>query len=264
MIDIHCHILPTIDDGPATIDVSLEMCRIAEADGIDTIVATPHFNPGIYETKSAKVFELIDELETRLNRENIRIRVLPGAEVIVFPGLVTFLKREGYLSINRSGRYVLVEFPPHMVPPQWEAFLLSLLKSGLVPIISHPERNAWFMNNPEALYQIVRKGVMVQITAMSLTGEFGEDIQRFSIFLLEHDLAHVIATDAHSPTHRPPLLKEAVKTAEDIIGKERANALVTSVPASIIAGREVKLPVPVETKKKVKTWVKRLIPLLKS
>jgi len=100
---------------------------------------------------------------------------------------------------------------------------------------------------------------------MSITGKFGEDIQRFSIFLLEHNLAHVIATDTHSTFYRPPLLKEAVKIAEDIIGKQRANDLVTTMPAAIIDGREVSLPPPVEfQQKKVTTWFQRLAPFLKT
>jgi len=149
--------------------------------------------------------------------------------------------------------------------PHWDTFLMTMIDAGIVPILAHPERNAWFLNNPTALYQVVTKGAMVQMTAMSITGKFGEDIQRFSIFLLEHNLAHVIATDTHSTFYRPPLLREAVKIAEDIIGKQRANDLVTTMPAAIIDGRQVSLPPPVEfQQKKVNTWLQRLAPFLKT
>ncbi|MBI5204612.1 MAG: hypothetical protein HZA11_06820 [Nitrospirae bacterium] len=258
MIDIHCHILPGIDDGPETIDEAVEMCRMAHADGVKTIVATPHFNPGVYEPASAKVFGLAAELETRAKEKGIDIRILPGADVAVTPELPGHLKKEEYLTINSTGRYFLAEFPPASVPPKWDAFLLSLLSSGMVPIITHPERNAWFMEHPDALYSIVSRGVMVQITAMSITGAFGEDIQRYSIFLLQNNLVHVIATDAHSAAYRPPLLSEAVKMSSDMIGEDKAKALVTTIPVAIIEGKSVSLPEPVRPRGKKKGWLQKV------
>lgn len=254
MIDIHCHILPGIDDGPATIDESLEMCRMAASDGIKTIVATPHFNPHVYETSSAKVFELIDALSVKVKEKGIDVTILPGADVAVTPELQAYLKKEEYLTINRTGRYMLVEFSHISIPPNWEKFLLNLLNSGVAPIITHPERNGWFLNHRDALRSVVKKGVMAQITAMSITGGFGEDIQEFSLYLLKHNLAHIIATDAHSATYRPPLLSDAVRIASDVIGEVKAMGMVTSTPASVIEGKPVSLPVPVEHPGKEKSW----------
>lgn len=258
MIDIHCHILPGIDDGPETIDEAIDMCRMAAADGIKTVVATPHFKPGMYEPAFARVNELIDAVAARAKEEGIDIRVLPGADVSVTPELLVHLKKEKHLTINRNGTYFLAEFPSAAVPPNWDAFLLFLLKSGFVPIITHPERNAWFLTHPESLYSIVSKGVLVQVTAMSITGEFGENIQEFSIFLLEHNLVHVIATDAHSASYRQPELRAAVKMAGDIIGKEKAEALVTSIPEAIINGRPCPITEPVRRTQKDKTWLRKL------
>lgn len=257
MIDIHCHILPGIDDGPLTLNESIEMCRMASTDGIKTIVATPHFNPGAYENSSDKIFRLIEDLETELKNEKIEIKILPGADIAITPELPDYFKKEEYLTINRTGRYFLAEFPPASVPPKWDAFLLSLLSSGIVPIITHPERNPWFIEHPDALYSVVSKGVMVQITAMSITGGFGEDIQRYSIFLLQNNLAHVVATDAHSATYRPPLLADAVKMASDVIGKEKAESLVTTIPSAIIEGRPVFLPEPIQPRKSSKGWLQK-------
>lgn len=258
MIDIHCHILPGIDDGPLTLNESIEMCRMASTDGIKTIVATPHFNPGAYENSSDKIFRLIEDLETELKNEKIEIKILPGADIAITPELPDYFKKEEYLTINRTGRYFLAEFPPASVPPKWDAFLLSLLSSGIVPIITHPERNPWFIEHPDALYSVVSKGVMVQITAMSITGGFGEDIQRYSIFLLQNNLAHVIATDAHSAAYRPPVLSDAVKFAADVIGEERAKALVTTVPAAIIEGKPASFPEPIQPRRKKKGWLQKI------
>src|SRR3989338_1522609 len=202
MIDIHCHILPSIDDGPSDMEESIEMCRIAAADGITVIVATPHFTPGLYMADSAKVFEEASRLSAAVERLNIPVKILTGADVAISPEVPAQLKSVEHLTINRSGRYFLAEFSHTHVPPGWDRFLYSMLASGVTPIITHPERNMWFMQRPEALYPVVAKGVMVQITAMSLTGEFGEAAQEVSLFLLQHNLAHIIATDAHSATYR--------------------------------------------------------------
>lgn len=257
MIDLHCHILPGIDDGPETIDEAVDMCRIASADGIKTIVATPHFNPGIYENSSEKVFSLINKLGAKAKEKGIDIRILPGADIAVTPELPVYLKKEGYLTINRTGRYFLAEFPAAAAPPGWDLFLLSFLNSGTIPVITHPERNSWFLEHPDALYDVVKKGVMVQVTAMSITGDLGEDIQEFSIYLLKHNLVHVIASDAHSAAYRLPLLSHAVRMAGDVIGKEKAYSLVTSIPAAIIEGRHVSLPGIIAPVRHKKRWFQR-------
>lgn len=258
MIDIHCHILPSIDDGPETIEESLEMCRIAASDGIKTIVVTPHYRLGKHEPSSADIYKQIELLTTSLNENKTCIKLLPGADVRITPELSDHLRNIEHLTINKTGRYFLAEFHSTAVPPDWENFLLSFVGAGIIPVITHPERNSWFLNNPDALYNVVSKGVLVQITAMSLTGGFGDDAQEFCAFLLEHNLAHVIATDAHSIDQRPPRLKEAVELATEIIGRERAESLVSSTPSAIIEGKPACLPAPVKHVKKKKTWIQRL------
>lgn len=248
MIDIHCHILPGIDDGPSVMDESIEMCRMASSDGITVIVATPHFTPGQYMADSVRVFEEAAKLSDALQRFDIPVRILVGADVAISPEVPAQLKSVEHLTINRSGRYFLAEFPHTHVPPGWERFLYSILASGLTPVITHPERNIWFMQRPDALYPVVAKGAMVQITAMSLTGEFGEEAQEVSLYLLRHNLAHVIATDAHSATYRPPILSEAADMVAELFGQEKADRLVQTTPAAIIEGRPVKLEEPVMPK----------------
>lgn len=262
MIDIHCHILPGVDDGPETLDEAAEMCRMAAADGIDTIVATPHFVSGATKWSEEDRAGWIEQLEAGLQKKRIEVRILPGADVSIFPELPGFLRTGTLLTINKNGRYILAEFPFDSAPPNWDAFLLKLLESGTVPIITHPERNGWFLRHPEAIYRIVELGGMVQLTAMSITGGFGDEERRFSAFLLKHNLAHVIATDAHSLTGRPPKLSEAVKAASEVIGEERARAMVTSIPAAIIEGRPVLLPEPLERTREKGEWFKKMFRLM--
>ncbi len=259
MIDIHCHILHGVDDGPETLDQSIAMCRMAAGDGIRTIVATPHFIPGRPESTSAAIFEKTAELNNALNQEGIPLTILTGADVPVTPELGSWLETE-FLTINNNKRYFLAELPHMAVPPGWDRFLFSLLSSGKVPILTHPERNPWFINHPDALYAFVLDGGMVQVTAMSLTGGCGPYARDFTLLLLKHNLVHAIATDAHDCESRPPVLSKALNEAAKVIGEHRARALVTSIPEAIIQGRPVALvdALPLVSAKR-KTWIQKII-----
>jgi protein-tyrosine phosphatase len=243
MIDLHCHILHGMDDGPETLRESVEMCRMAAMDGTTTIAATPHYNPGQYPRTGELIRERVAELEAALQAENIALTIVPGADVAIFPDLPTHPGLKNFLSINNS-RYLLLEFPHFYVTQSWDSFLRSLLAAGTVPIITHPERNSWFVRHPKAVEQAVQIGALVQITAMSLLGGFGDEARRFSIHLLKSDLAHVMASDGHSATERPPLLSGAVKAAAGLIGDERAQELVKTMPAAIIVDRPVRVRQP--------------------
>lgn len=245
MIDIHCHILPQMDDGPASMGEALEMCRLAADDGIRTIVASPHFKPGTWEFSGSRLLGAVGALQAAVKDEGIDLTILPGAEVAVSPEMRAYLESEKLLAIN-GGRYFLAEFRPLSVPIPWDTFLLSFLASGMTPIIAHPERNAWFINHPDALASAVQGGILVQITAASITGGFGDDARDFSIRLLRRNLVHAIASDGHSADLRPPLLSEAVDLAAEIIGEQRARALVTSLPRDIIGGGRIPRPAPAE------------------
>jgi protein-tyrosine phosphatase len=261
MIDLHCHILPGIDDGPESLDEAIDMCRAAVADGVKCIVATPHFKPGTYEFTGSRVAEVVNALMAAVQNSRLDIRILPGAEVTVSPEMSANLKVGGYLTLNH-GMYFLAEFSPIAVPAGWDTFLLSFLNAGLTPIIAHPERNAWFIHHPEALAAAVQSGVKIQITAMSLTGAFGIEARDFSVDLLWQNLVHVIASDGHSVDFRPPKLFEAVRLAADVVGRLRAEALVTANPLAIIEGRPIPAMEPVQYVPTVKahnrSWFKRL------
>jgi protein-tyrosine phosphatase len=258
MIDIHCHILPGLDDGPATLEESVEMCRIAYADGIRTIVATPHYRPGSYEYPSHVVQSKIDELRSSLSEGGINIQIYLGADVTVTPELEKHLQIKPYLTINATGRYFLAEFPHAAVPPNWEKFLFTLIRQGIVPIITHPERNGWFLSHPDALVSFVRAGGLVQITALSVTGEGGIESRRYTSHLLKNGLAHIIATDAHSVNARKPLLSSAVELAESLVGRERVAAMVNDIPKAVIEGRKVIVEDLEVSVQKRRSWFRRI------
>lgn len=232
MIDAHCHILPGIDDGPRDIAESIEMAEIAAADGITKIIATPHISdtslpPGDIE-------DLVDQLNFRLNQKNIPVRIYPGAEVSITTGPEKLTSH----TINRSP-YILVEFPHDHLPSFAGSILKFLCARGLKPIIAHPERNYSIIRSPETLLNFLNKNVHIQITAASLTGEFGRDIQYCANYLLDSGNVDIIASDAHSRTARPPQLSAAVRHAAKRIGKTAARQLVTANPGAILNGKDL-------------------------
>lgn len=261
MIDLHCHILPGLDDGPASLDEAVAMCRIAVSDGVKCIVATPHYKPGTYEFIGPGIDDAVNALMAAVQAAELDICILPGVEITVSPEMSANLNVGGHLTLN-YGRYFLAEFSPLSVPAGWDNFLLSFLPAGLTPIIAHPERNAWFVHHLDALTAAVQKGVKLQITAMSLAGGFGIEARDFSVALLRQNLVHVIASDGHSADLRPPRLSEAVCLAADVVGRQRADALVTTNPRAIIDGGTIPEMAPVEYTPPVKApdrnWFKRL------
>ncbi|MEE8575376.1 MAG: CpsB/CapC family capsule biosynthesis tyrosine phosphatase [Thermodesulfobacteriota bacterium] len=237
MIDLHCHILPAIDDGPQNIEGSLDMCRAAVSDGIKTIVATPHFKPGLYQLPTeAGVRTRLELLNEQLLLEGLNLKILPGAEVRLTSDIYAYLETEEFITLNSTGKYMLTEFPMGSLPDDWEGLLAGLIERGVTPVIAHPERSDAFLSEPELLYDVVRMGALTQLTAESVTGAYGFDIQRFCEKLLRDDVAHVIATDSHSVEFRAPQLTDAVTVAASIIGEEKALALVTKNPEAIIKG----------------------------
>ena len=261
MIDLHCHILPGMDDGPETLDEAMAMCRAATVDGIETIVAAPHYKPGTYEFTGQEMLAALNMLSGEIAKQGLNLRILPGAEVTVSPEMQGSVLPGGCLTINKS-RYFLAEFRPLSVPARWDIFLISFLNTGMTPIIAHPERNEWFIRHPEALAAAVRCGILIQITAMSLIGGFGPEAQDFSIYLLRKNLVHVIASDGHSADQRPPQLADAVALAADVVGRERAEALVTTIPQAVINNLPIPALEPIEYHPQVwmrpRSWLQRL------
>jgi len=270
MIDIHCHILPGLDDGAKDMEESVCMCVMAAEDGIEKIVATPHTMDGIYINKTQDVKHAVNVLNTVLIEKKIPLEILPGADVHVNIDLLELLKegkastindnhllKEGKAStINDNHHYMLLELPHQSVPPNIKDLIFDLNIHGITPIITHPERNTVLQNDIDTLYDLVLQGILIQITAHSLRGEFGPAAEKCCFELLKHNLVHVIATDAHSSTVRPPYLSYALKKAAEIIDEKEALALVNSNPSAIIKGQNI--PNLLEPEKPKKSFFQRL------
>ena len=232
MIDIHCHILPGIDDGPQSMEESVSMARIAAEDGITHIVATPHIKYELTDPVSIK--GLIAELNAILVSEGIPLTVLAGADIsaVIDPALLNAY------TVNGS-RYVLLEFPYGRIPVSAHCTLFRFVSAGFRPIITHPERNMSVVSNPSLVSDLIARGALVQITAGSITGEFGPEAAMCSERLLRNGLVHFIGSDAHSSRRRLPLLSEAVRMAGKLIGQDAAISLVRENPRAVISDTNV-------------------------
>ncbi|MDQ1274059.1 MAG: protein-tyrosine phosphatase [Planctomycetota bacterium] len=238
MIDIHTHVLPMIDDGPTTVQESLEMCRIAGNDGIKKIIATPHIQNGINDEYESNVLKKISMMNQLLKQEGVDIELFPGAEVYLNERLLNeeILKQSKLLTLNGGKKYLLLEFSFQWIPPETEKVIFELKTMGLTPILPHLERNITIQSNPGMLVRFVEMGAILQVTAQSIAGDFGTASRKCALWMLKKNLVHIIASDAHSPSRRPPLLSRAVRIVSDLLGKEVAGKMVSEHPKMILEG----------------------------
>jgi len=251
MIDLHSHILAGLDDGAGDLSESLEIARAAQGDGISTMVATPHVTwPNMMPPKN--ITDSVEALRCALAKSDIRLEVLPGAELPLEPVLPQELKAGRALTVN-GGPYVLVELPLWSFSNYTERTIFDLQVAGYYPILAHPERCAAIQRDPSLLRSLVQRGALAQVTAESILGGFGQPVRALAEMFLKQNLVHIIATDAHSMANRPPHLRSAVERAAKMIGRAPAEAMVTTVPAAIVQGQAISMPEPQETKPR-KRW----------
>ena len=235
MIDLHFHILHGLDDGARTWEESLELGRMAAAGGTKVVAATPH-SPGstasrIYDPEL--IVERAAELEAALRAEGVDLMIVAGTE-INFDVKAADALRHGLILPYYGTRTVLLE-PTFGFLPTFDTVIFELQALGYRVLLAHPERIPDVQHDPNRLIPLIERGVLMQITAEALIGAQGERMQRLCELLLTHNMAHVLATDAHQPTHRPPLLKPAHERAAALIGATAANVLVNTTPAAILA-----------------------------
>lgn len=237
MIELHFHCLPGIDDGPDDWDEAVALCRAAAAEGTQTIVATPHVlrDPWINDDAAMRN-DLIRELNDRLGGKPL---VLPGCEYYFSNDAVELWEEgsAGPLTGLNGSRYLLMEFPVAMIPANAEAVVHELSLIGVTPVIAHPERNLVLSSEPEKLQRLVKLGAIAQVTAGSITGDFGKQAQLATEGFFERGLVHLVASDAHSMTRRPPQLAEAREKVRATWGAEIEAHLIESVPAAIVSNQ---------------------------
>ncbi|MDM8267244.1 tyrosine protein phosphatase [Limosilactobacillus pontis] len=198
MVDLHCHLLPGIDDGSKSMEISLCMAREATENGVTHALLTPHHMNGHYVNHKQDVIRRTKEFQEQINAHNIPLTVFPGQEVRINGQLLEALDRDDILFADTAGKYMMLEFPDDDVPHYTNQMIFDLQQRGIIPVIVHPERNTKIMAEPDLIYQLLEKGCLSQITASSYVGTFGKKVENFSRQLIEAGQGYVIASDAHN------------------------------------------------------------------
>jgi protein-tyrosine phosphatase len=232
MIDLHNHLLPGIDDGAEDVGKSVELARVAVANGISHLVCTPHIHPGRYDNTPDTIAAALAEFKSALLAESVALKVAAAAEVRFGLELMQGITQQTvpFLGEWQGQKVLLLEFPHSEVPFGAEKLTQWMLQRGILPMIAHPERNKGIMKNRVKLKPFLQQGCLLQVTAASVAGQFGETARGIAADLLTEGHVTILATDAHNLTHRPPELKPGVRAAAELIGDQRAAELVTQNP----------------------------------
>ncbi|MDQ0883005.1 tyrosine-protein phosphatase [Peribacillus sp. V2I11] len=250
MIDIHCHILPGVDDGSADMKESLHMAKKAVEAGITHLFATPHHLNEKYVNVKIDIFDRVVRLNESLQQNYIPLTIHLGQEVRIHRDIFTSLEKGEILTLDDNGTYLLLELPSGRVPTYTQEVIYELLLKGITPIIVHPERNKELIENHKLLFELVQEGALTQLTSGSIIGLFGKNIKSFSKKIIEHNLAHFIATDAHNMNSRGFTLQEAYETITKTYGIERAFYFKENAE-KLIKGQSPSIVKPAPFKKKI-------------
>ena len=241
MVDLHHHLLPGLDDGSDSMDTSVAMAKIAAADGITHIVCTPHAS-GRYVFDPPVIAEKVDNLRLRLEKENVPITLGTGCDFhLSYDNIQEAQADPGRFSINGLG-YLLVELPDHGLPRGLTETFYELQLVGLTPILTHPERNPTLQTDMPRLMEWLRAGILVQVTADSLTGHKGKQASKMAHQLLENRWCHFLASDAHNITSRPPRMRDAREAVAKKYGPAYADLLCVTNPMAVFQGKSLPDP----------------------
>lgn len=236
MIDIHCHLLPGIDDGARDMDQALSMARVAYDNGIRFSIVTPHIHPGRYENSALNITRSWGLFKAELARAHISLSLGMAAEVRLSPEILPLIERDEipFLGELDGYRVMLLEFPHSHIPPGAEQLVKRLLDLKVRPIIAHPERNKDVIRRRAKIDPFIEMGCFLQLTSSAVAGRFGEGSYERAIELLESDAFMVLATDAHNLKGRYPDLHQGFEAAAEIIGAKAARKLVFDNPMAIV------------------------------
>lgn len=241
MIDVHCHLLPGLDDGAENLETSLAIARQLSLAGFKHVIATPHVFEGHEFLDPDTIREATAHMNDALEREGIPLEVWPGAENYIFPELPRYLKEEKILTLGDTHKYLLFELPMLDLPSYAEQVIFELQVQGIVPILAHPERYPFFSESPEILLEWQRKGVLLQIDLRSLEGRYGKGPHDLVTWMLEKGLVQLVGTDAHRGSHQSDGFKNTIDSLQEVIGEERFERWLNTYPQAILQGEEIKI-----------------------
>lgn len=260
MYDMHCHILPGVDDGASNLEEAIDMAIMAQESGIQSIFATPHYIEGAGYKDAVFNKEVLENLNLELSNRDIHIRILPGCEVYSAPDVLKLLEDGKIITLNNSN-YMLVELPMHDIPMYIETMIYNLKVKGITPIIAHPERYTRIIEDPNILYTFISRGALAQLNLPSLLGMYGEGVKSTAEILLEHDMIHFVGTDAHKPNERFYKVREAINILDNLIGTDKTLKITELNPEAVAKGLNIEIddPIPYKPKKKIVSFFSKLM-----
>ena len=220
MVDLHCHLLPGIDDGSKSMESSLRLACEATENGITHALLTPHHMNGHYVNHKQDVIRETQEFQEQIRKHNIPLTVFPGQEVRINGRLLEALDKNDILFADTAGKYMMLEFPDDDVPHYTKQMIFNLQQRGIIPIIVHPERNTKIMAKPDLIYQLLENGCLSQITASSYVGTFGKKVEKFTRQLIEAGQGYVFASDAHDLPGRKYEMQQAYEKLHREFGQK--------------------------------------------
>ena len=260
MIDIHCHILPEVDDGSRSLNESIEMAMIAKEQGITKIVNTSHYHPDFRYKKGEELLKELEDFYNVLKENMIDIEVVIGNEIYYTKDLIKEIDELDFYTLNNS-RYILIELPPTNFPKDLCNIVYELKEKNYIPVFAHVERYREVQENPELIYEVINAGAIIQVNSHSILGKSGKELQKVCNTLLNRNMVHVVGTDAHSSKRRTPIFLDAYKYVSEKYSKEMADDLFIKNNNAIINNEALNLPKPYKEEQKKKGFLKKLFKL---
>ena len=260
MIDIHCHILPEVDDGSRSLNESIEMAMIAKEQGITKIVNTSHYHPDFRYKKGEELLKELEDFNNVLKENMIDIEVVIGNEIYYTKDLIKEIDELDFYTLNNS-RYILIELPPTNFPKDLCNIVYEKKKKNYIPVFAHVERYREVQENPELIYEVINAGAIIQVNSHSILGKSGKELQKVCNTLLNRNMVHVVGTDAHSSKRRTPIFLDAYKYVSEKYSKEMADDLFIKNNNAIINNEALNLPKPYKEEQKKKGFLKKLFKL---
>lgn len=251
MIDFHTHILPNVDDGSKSVEETFELLKEAKEAGFDSIISTSHYMEEYYEVNSAEREVWIKAITENLDKKNIDLKLYLGNEIYITENIINLLETGKATSINNTN-YVLFEFPLNVKPMNMYDIIYDMIEYKLIPILAHPERYSFVQKEPELIYDLIQKGVLMQSNYGSIIGQYGEKAQIIARKLLENNMVHFLGTDVHKKNSIYPRIPEALSELRMIVGEKKLEELTTINPSLVLENKKIDIDEPKEFKLSLK------------
>ena len=251
MIDFHSHILPNIDDGSRSIEETFNLIKEAEKAGFEAIISTSHYMENYYETDVPEREVWVKAILENLKTKNINTNLYLGNEIYFSDNIIELLEKRKASTINDTS-YVLFELPLNAEPMNLYDIIYDMLQYKLVPILAHPERYSFVQKDPELIYDLIEKGVLIQSNYGSIIGQYGEKAQVIVKKFLESNMVHFLGSDVHRPNTIYPQIPKILNIISDIIGEDKLEELTTINPQLVLNNKKIEVAEPIDFKLSLK------------